>query len=93
MKEADAFIEHNSAMIEWKCLYDMSYQQAVNFKPYSFFLMKLRSHDINNMFCIGLEHVFKVDEGENRIKTCLEKIIEDIMPSKAKMQLISHREK
>ena len=63
MKEVDAFIEENSAMVDKKRLYEM-YQQAVNFKPYSFFFIKLRSQDINNMFYIGLEHVFKIDAEE-----------------------------
>ena len=44
-------------------LYDM-YQQAVNSKPYSFFFIKLRSQNINEMFYINLDHVFKVDEDE-----------------------------
>ena len=39
MKEVDAFIEENSAMVDKKRLYDM-YQQAVNYKPYSFFFIK-----------------------------------------------------
>ena len=63
MKEVDAFIEENSAMVDRKRLYDM-YQQAVDFESYSFFFIKLRSQDINNMFYIGLEHVFKVDEDD-----------------------------
>ena len=63
IKEVDAFIEENSAMVDRKRLYDI-YQQAVKFKPYSFFFIKLPSQDINNMFYIGLEHVCKVDEDD-----------------------------
>ena len=62
MKEVDAFIQEKSTMVAKKRLYDM-YQQAVNFKPFSFFL-KLRSQDINNMFYINFEHVFRIDEDE-----------------------------
>ena len=63
MREVDAFIEENSALVDKHRLHDM-YQQAVNFKPYSFFFIKLRSQDINEMFYINLDHVFKVDEDE-----------------------------
>ena len=64
MREVDAFIEENSAMVDKKRLYEM-YQQAVNFKPYSFFFIKLRSQDINDMFYINLEQVFKLDDDED----------------------------
>ena len=47
-----------------KRLYDM-YQQAVNYKPYSFFFIKLRSQDINNMFYINLEKRFEVEDDDN----------------------------
>ena len=63
MKEVDAFIEENSALVDKHRLYDM-YQQAVNFKPFSFFFIKLRSQNIDQMFYINLDHVFKVDEDE-----------------------------
>ena len=63
MKEVDAFIEEHSALVDRRRLYDM-YQQAVNFKPSSFFFIKLRSQNINQMFYINLDHVFKVDEDE-----------------------------
>ena len=63
MREVDAFIEENSALVDKHRLYDM-HQQAVNFKPYSFLFLKPRSQDINEMFYINLDHVFKVDEDE-----------------------------
>ena len=63
MKEVDAFIQEKPTMVAKKRLYDM-YQQAVNFKPFSFFFLKLRSQDINNMFYINFEHVFRIDEDE-----------------------------
>ena len=55
MREVDAFIEENSALVDKHRLYEL-YQQAVNFKPYSFFFIKLRSQDINNMCHINLDH-------------------------------------
>ena len=63
MREVDAFIEENSALVDKHRLYEM-YQQAVNFKPYSFFFIKLRSQDINNMVYINLDHIFKIGEDE-----------------------------
>ena len=64
LKEVDAFIEENSALVDKHRLYEM-YQQAVNFKPFSFFFIKLRSQNMNEMFYINLDHVFKIDEDEN----------------------------
>ena len=64
MKEVEAFLEENSAMVDKKRLYDM-YQQAVNYKPYSFFFIKLRSQDINNMFYINLEKRFEIEDDVN----------------------------
>ena len=61
MKEVDAFIEENSAMVDKHRLYDM-YQQAVNFKPYSFFFIKLRSQDVNDMFYINFSHNEKLQQ-------------------------------
>ena len=64
LRNMKAFVEENSAMVDKQHLYEI-YHQAVNFKPYSFFFIKLRSQDINNMFYIGLEHVFKIDNEDS----------------------------
>ena len=59
MNEVNAFLEENSALVDKKALYEM-YQQAVNYKPYSFFYINTNAKDVANMFYINFEQVFQI---------------------------------
>ena len=59
MNEVNAFLEENSALVDKKTLYEM-YQQAVNYKPYSFFYINTNAKDVANMFYINFEQVFQI---------------------------------
>ena len=64
MTEVNSFLEENSALVDKKTLYDM-YQQALNFAPYSFFYINMNSQDVNKMFYINFQHVFKIEHQED----------------------------
>jgi len=57
--ELDAFIEESSALVDKKTLLEI-YKEAVK-EPYSFLYINIHSKDINNMFYIRFEKVFKID--------------------------------
>ena len=59
MNEVNAFLEENSASEDKKTLYEM-YQQAGNYKPYSFFYINTNAKDVANMFYINFEQVFQI---------------------------------
>ena len=61
MNEVNAFLEENSALVDKKTLYEM-YQQAVNYKPYSFFYINTNAKDVANMFYINFEKRFEISD-------------------------------
>ena len=61
MNEVNAFLEENSALVDKKALYEM-YQQAVNYKPYSFFYINTNAKDVANMFYINFEKRFEISD-------------------------------
>ena len=57
--ELDAFIEESSALVDKKKLLEM-YNEAVR-EPYSFLYININSKDVNKMFYIRFEKVFKIE--------------------------------
>ena len=57
--ELDAFIEESSALVDKKKLLEM-YNEAVR-EPYSFLYINMNSKDVNKMFYIRFEKVFKIE--------------------------------
>ena len=57
--ELDAFIEESSALVDKEKLLEM-YNEAVR-EPYSFLYININSKDVNKMFYIRFEKVFKIE--------------------------------
>ena len=74
MAEVEAFIMEQSALVDKKSLYEI-YQTTVYDKPYSFLFVKLREHDVNNVFMISIEKYFQIKENTNLLKVGLYKTI------------------
>ena len=72
--EVETCVMERSALVDKKSLYEI-YQTTVYDKPYSFLFVKLREHDVNNIFMISIEKYFQIKENTNLLKVGLYKTI------------------